>query len=484
MDEYYYSGSGFYDEADGDVRSAFTDVSKVASGHPDRVSWRARRYGQWWRVTGVNPTIPDFERAVQQLRHDYTILAPLHHPALPRLVAMRETPLMAGEAVIEEWIDGTSLDEYLKTNHDNVERAELLDQLLDVLEYYHGKGIAHEHLTANNLLVTAQGHSLKLTGMTCGNDTKADVKALADIIDALQLMPLSSVASQCRQGSLTTIGEVRRAIAHCHRTRYWLKPLIVAGIIVMIAAVAFWSGHRQAMSNDLAMADTLPLPAIYFSDTISLSAGEENGLQTYWSTITHARLFYYDWSSDLSQETAEDLAVDLGLSVLWAPFNVGCSDGDVNNLGGYCVWCDTTGFGYFRPAEEQWPLSRPLIDITGTDHDPVHRLWGGKWRMPTASELHELHRRCVWTLVRQRGMPLGYLLKGPNGNSIFLPMAGYRDKNSECEIGLTGSYWSSTPVAGIDRCVYAMRIDSTVVTSTDTVPIGFARSIRPVLDKP
>ena len=104
--------------------------------------------------------------------------------------------------------------------------------------------------------------------------------------------------------------------------------------------------------------------------------------------------------------------------------------------------------------------------------------------MPTASELHELHRRCVWTLVRQRGMPLGYLLKGPNGNSIFLPMAGYRDKNSECEIGLTGSYWSSTPVAGIDRCVYAMRIDSTVVTSTDTVPIGFARSIRPVLDKP
>ncbi|MBO7609256.1 MAG: hypothetical protein J6S96_03520 [Muribaculaceae bacterium] len=483
MDEYYYSGSSFYDEADGDVRSAFSDVSEAVSSHPDRVSLRARRYGQWWRVTGINPDCPDKEHAAQQLRHDYTIMAPLHQPALPRLVAMIETPLLDGEAVIEEWIDGTTLVYFLKTNPDDNVRAELLDQLLDALEYCHGKGIAHGHLSTDNLLVAAQGHSLKLTGMTCGDETKADVKALADIIEALQPNVLSSVARQCRQERLTTVEQVQRAIATRRSSSRWRMPLIIAAMITIIAAAAFWGGHRQAIQNDKVMTDSLPLPAIYFSDTISLNTGGDNGLQTYWSTVTHAMLFYYNWQGDLSQDISEDVAVDLGLSVLWAPFNVGCTDGDVNHLGGYCTWCDTLGVGIFRPAEEQWPASRPLVDIAGTDHDPVRRLWDSNWRMPTARELQELHDCCVWTLVRQRGLPLGYLLKGPNGNSIFLPMAGYREKNSECEIGLIGSYWSSSPVTGINRCVYAMRLDTTIVTATDTVPLGFARSIRPVLDR-
>ena len=34
---------------------------------------------------------------------------------------------------------------------------------------------------------------------------------------------------------------------------------------------------------------------------------------------------------------------------------------------------------------------------------------------------------------------------GPNGNSIFLPAAGYCDGTSRSSVGESGSYWSSTP---------------------------------------
>ena len=34
---------------------------------------------------------------------------------------------------------------------------------------------------------------------------------------------------------------------------------------------------------------------------------------------------------------------------------------------------------------------------------------------------------------------------GPNGNSIFIPAAGYRSAHSLYDVGEYGFYWSSTP---------------------------------------
>ena len=39
----------------------------------------------------------------------------------------------------------------------------------------------------------------------------------------------------------------------------------------------------------------------------------------------------------------------------------------------------------------------------------------------------------------------GYKVTGPNGNSIFLPAAGYRNDTSLSGAGSNGHYWSATP---------------------------------------
>ena len=62
-------------------------------------------------------------------------------------------------------------------------------------------------------------------------------------------------------------------------------------------------------------------------------------------------------------------------------------------------------------------------------------------KLPTQEQLEELKNQCTWTWTGS-----GYKVVGPNGNSIYLPAAGYRDCAGN--VGLVGSYggyWSSTP---------------------------------------
>ena len=63
-------------------------------------------------------------------------------------------------------------------------------------------------------------------------------------------------------------------------------------------------------------------------------------------------------------------------------------------------------------------------------------------RLPTKAQLEELKNKCTWTWNSNKK---GYDVKGPNGNSIFLPAAGVRDCNGAIYLVETMSnYWSST----------------------------------------
>lgn len=62
-------------------------------------------------------------------------------------------------------------------------------------------------------------------------------------------------------------------------------------------------------------------------------------------------------------------------------------------------------------------------------------------KLPTIEQLKELKNQCTWTWTGS-----GYKVVGPNGNSIYLPAAGYRTCNGNVGfVGFEGGYWSSTP---------------------------------------
>ena len=63
-------------------------------------------------------------------------------------------------------------------------------------------------------------------------------------------------------------------------------------------------------------------------------------------------------------------------------------------------------------------------------------------KLPTREMLEELKSSCKWTWTGK-----GYKVTGPNGKSIVLPAAGYRNcSGSVYDVGSYGYYWSSTPI--------------------------------------
>ena len=154
----------------------------------------------------------------------------------------------------------------------------------------------------------------------------------------------------------------------------------------------------------------------------------------------------------IQEEGTKYKAVDLGLSVKWASCNVGADSPE--EYGDYFAWGETTTkSGYFSSNSVTYGLSiselesRGIIDADGNlaaEYDAATANWGNDWRMPTKAEQDELRTECDWEWTKMNSV-IGYKVTGPNGNSIFLPAAGYRRLTSLYDAGSGGYYWSATP---------------------------------------
>ena len=137
--------------------------------------------------------------------------------------------------------------------------------------------------------------------------------------------------------------------------------------------------------------------------------------------------------------------VNLGLSVKWATFNVGASSPE--DYGDYYAWGETTTKSSYNEGNSS-TYGKSMGSIDGDSiYDVARAKWGGSWRLPTKDEFQELVDRCTWTWTTYEGVN-GYKVTGPNGNSIFLPAAGWRDGTSLYGKGSYGDYWSATPLEG------------------------------------
>lgn len=131
--------------------------------------------------------------------------------------------------------------------------------------------------------------------------------------------------------------------------------------------------------------------------------------------------------------------VDLGLSVKWATCNIGAKTPE--EYGDYFVW------GNINAMEDDGPYLKPNYPwFESAEGNPKFDIaaakMGGKWRMPTESEMFELENYCKWEWTTQNGIG-GYLVTSKkNSNSIFLPAAGYASDKRKYNVGTEGYYWS------------------------------------------
>ena len=148
--------------------------------------------------------------------------------------------------------------------------------------------------------------------------------------------------------------------------------------------------------------------------------------------------------------------VDLGLSVKWATCNVGARKPE--EYGDYFAWGETTTKStyswstynlckgskdtqtkYNTNSEYGRRDNKTMLDAS---NDVARANLGGSWRLPTDKEWTELRENCMWIWVSQKDKRGYKVTSKTNGNSIFLPVAGYYDGSSL--IRGEGRYWSSS----------------------------------------
>lgn len=172
-------------------------------------------------------------------------------------------------------------------------------------------------------------------------------------------------------------------------------------------------------------------------------------------------------------------AVDLGLSVKWANFNVGASTPE--ECGDYYAWGDTEpyyAFGHGRDnpcrswhsgktagyvwATYKWNNGAEknitkyctnsyygIVDdntILAPEDDVAHVKLGDAWRMPTREEANELINNCTrerTTLNGVDGMMLTSKQLGYTDKWIFFPFAGYRHQDGILASSSVAYLWTS-----------------------------------------
>ena len=168
-------------------------------------------------------------------------------------------------------------------------------------------------------------------------------------------------------------------------------------------------------------------------------------------------------------------AVDLGLpsGLKWANMNIGAET--ETDYGTYFAWGETVGYTVIGATSEAvdgnlkeyfaWStysfcrgsdqtLSKYVMWLEDGFADNKSQLepcddaatvnWGKWWHMPTQAQCEELIDKCSVMMTTRNGV-YGLLATSKiNGNSIFLPAAGYRYDDMFRFVGEDGCYWSSS----------------------------------------
>lgn len=194
--------------------------------------------------------------------------------------------------------------------------------------------------------------------------------------------------------------------------------------------------------------------------------------------------------------------VDLGLpsGTKWATCNVGADS--PTDYGDYYAWGELTTketyswSSYIYCNGYQNRLTKYCNNSNYGDNGFVDTLitlqvlddvaadnWGSGWRMPTNDDFNELLSNCTYMVSIQNGVK-GMLFIGPNGKSIFLPPAGYRDNNLLFNLKRNALYWSSSLCENVTYCAFYLRFCTDLTSSNIPEISAFSResgfSVRPV----
>lgn len=234
-------------------------------------------------------------------------------------------------------------------------------------------------------------------------------------------------------------------------------------------ALDLYPGETFQLSATVSPADAVNTEVRWVSSEPNVATVSEDGFVTSNDAISNLSCTITCYALDGSGTKAECQVtvceyVDLGLpsGTLWAKCNIGATCPE--DYGTYFAWGETKGKEEYdwstykycsgaRTTLKKYCYDKSygynnffdgMTELTLYD-DASTQAWGSSWRIPSYTQLVELLDNTEHIMATCNGVDGCLLTSTVNDKSIFLPAAGWYNKNSGlCYVGRDGYYWSSS----------------------------------------
>ena len=289
------------------------------------------------------------------------------------------------------------------------------------------------------------------------------------------------------------------------------KEVLVTSITLSPSSLSLKKGAPQTLTATVSPSDATNKDVTWSSSNTAVATVNSNGqvtaVATGTCTITCTAKDGSGVSATCTVKVVVHEYVDLGLpsGTLWATCNIGAENPE--DYGLYFAWGETTGYtqdtsdghSFYWPSYK-WcngsytTLTKYCQDsssgyngFTDTltelepEDDAAYVNWGANWRMPSYDQIRELYNSSYTTTTwtTQNGVYGRKITSKSNGNSLFLPAAGYRDDASLGRAGSNGYYWSRTLITDSPYGGWLLYFDSGGIGAYDLGRF-YGQSVRPV----
>ena len=219
----------------------------IAQAYSHTVIYTATRYGRRFLLKTVTPESASLTDYRLQQEQEFRLAIQLVHPNIAATYSLEEIDGV-GRCIVQEWIDGVTLAEWIRTKPSKANRERVLNQLMDALEYIHGRQLVHRDLKSDNILITRNGTNVKLIdfGLSLTDDTLSPLvnDPRKDIESLQKLFP-----DICPKGQFANIAALRKAINRRKRL-IRLLPVVFSALLLAAAITLFYiSWHERHLEQ-------------------------------------------------------------------------------------------------------------------------------------------------------------------------------------------------------------------------------------------
>lgn len=242
-----------------DLQNEWSEITLVEE-RSHSVLYRGKRYGRWFMLKTLRSEHAEMSAYRLQQQKEFAIGVKLQHPYIAEIYSYEMVRGM--QCIVQEYVDGVRLDEWLSGGVSKKQKTRVLAQLLEVLAYLHKAGLIHNDIKPANIMVTRNGGNVRLIDFglsvtddsaTRKSDLSGDMMCLRKVVRIMGLRPLPK-ANMSVEKYIHQLDTRRKC--------WQIMPYVVILLILTVGIVLLFtinSIHERRLDDDAVKLDSMSI---------------------------------------------------------------------------------------------------------------------------------------------------------------------------------------------------------------------------------